>query len=403
MLNAKVVEFEFPIRKVWRDNKIAIVLLVGLVLHILTLFSPLSNKAVNNVFYIGILLPVLLLTRWSHLQSLFQSHIVKAATIYGLYTCIVMALTLEAGKFKYWLYALALVLTFYHLSLVKLLDAKLFAYGIGLLVLIYATIHLLWYYMVDGHSLSSRPWFHGWQLFVPTYLTAYLSVIFAASSGYLINQKHYFITFSLLGILVFIFILTKSRMGLVGLLAATPFFVALLVTQNGYRPSFKSLGFTLFFFTLLGVLYLNGIFEPLTARGESYRPLIWKAAWSDAVGCGIWLGCGYDYLFQVVTGSATQITEHSIYFSQLLRSGLVGLALLLILISMTIVAGWKARTPWLLAFVAGSACLTVEGQSLMAQPRAITQFLFWIPFSMIVVSDVRLRSVRKTKVTTDSY
>lgn len=375
----------------WRNQKVALFLLLGLTLHILSLFSPLSNKAVNNVFYVGVLLPVLLLTRGCHLRGLFKSNVVKVALIYGVYTSFMMATTLEPDKFKYWLYSLALILAFYHLTQRQLLEARLLSYCLAILVFAYATIHLFWFYVVEGKSINLRPWFYGWQLFVPTYLTAYLSVVSAVVVGYLLRQKQLYIAFGVLLALLAAFLLTQSRMGVLGILASTPFLIGMLVKERGVRLiSVKWVVFCVLILAIVVSLYFYGMLDPLLQRGESYRPKIWKAAWADGVSCGLWLGCGYDYLFQVVTGYATQITEHSIYLSQFLRSGLIGLILMLALIVMTIAKGWKVQTPWLLGFVAGCACLTVEGQSLMAQPRAITQFLFWIPFCMIVVSDPRL-------------
>lgn len=146
---------------------------------------------------------------------------------------------------------------------------------------------------------------------------------------------------------------------------------------------------------LIGGLYQAGIFDVLIARGESYRILIAKTAWAEGFNCNLLIGCGYGYDFALDIGHRILITEHSSYSNQALRSGLVGVFLLLILIVSTVHSGCKTRTPWVLSFVAGCGCLLVEGQSLMAQPRAFTQLIFWFPFCMVVLAELQYKRNHK--------
>lgn len=380
----------------WKDSKWVVFLFLGLVVHILSMFSPLSNKLVNNLFYIAIMLPVVMLTRKEHVKALFSLNMVKLALIYAVYTSVAMAFTLQIDKLKYWVYALCLLFAFYHLHVYRLINPRVFAYSLGGLVLFYALSQLFWFYAVKNMPLGARPWFYGWQLFVPTYLSAYLAVVFAVAGFYLLEQKKYLFLFLFVSLVGLVFFLTVSRMGLAGLAPALPVFFILWWKLGSNSLSSKSLGVAFLFFVVMLGLYKLGLFDSLTARGGSYRPKIWAAAWADALKCGIWFGCGYDYSFKVTTGKGFQITEHSIYFCQILRSGLVGFSFMMATIAAAVISGLKTRTPWLLAFITGCGCLLVEGQSLIAQPRAITQFLFWIPFCMIMLAEIKAKTGKIT-------
>lgn len=379
----------------FKERKLAVLLLAGFTLHILSLFTPLSNKAVNNVFYIGVMLPALLMTRKSHIKELWSSQLVKAAIVYGVFTSALMAITLDGYKIKYVGYFVAFLLAFYHLDKNKLLNSTIVAYSLCIFVLTYSLLQLYIFYGVNGAPFSRRPWFGGWQLFTPSYFTAYISVACAASAYYLFKQRSYLVFFMLLSLVMALFVITQTRMGLVGILLCSPFFIWLAARDNSLSLSWKSIMVVMVGVGLIGGLYQAGIFDVLIARGESYRILIAKTAWAEGFNCNLLIGCGYGYDFALDIGHRILITEHSSYSNQALRSGLVGVFLLLILIVSTVHSGCKTRTPWVLSFVAGCGCLLVEGQSLMAQPRAFTQLIFWFPFCMVVLAELQYKRNHK--------
>ncbi|WP_250656598.1 O-antigen ligase family protein [Alkalimarinus coralli] len=375
----------------WKENKIVSLLFVGFVLHILSLFSPLSNKAVNNVFYIGVMFPALLLTRWSDIKALFSSNLVKIATLYGFITSLMMAITLDANKIKYVAYFLSFVLAFYHLSKFKLLKPQIVAFTIALFVLTYAVIQLLIFYFGYDNPIYRRPWFSGWQLFTPSYFTAYISVASTTAAYYLLVRKSPVLFFMLVTLVGALFVITQTRMGLLGVLLSMPFFLWLSFKQGVLSISVKFVLTVLIFSVLISALYLAGVFDVLTVRGESYRLLIAKTAWTEGMNCNALVGCGYAHDFALDIGSRILITEHSSYSNQALRSGLIGVILLAAVIIGTVRAGCRIKSPWVLSFVAGCGCLLVEGQSLMAQPRAFTQLIFWFPFCMVVMAELEDR------------
>lgn len=379
------------------ERKVAVLLLAGFILHILSLFSPLSNKVVNNIFYIGVMLPALLMTRRLHIEELWSSQLVRVAIVYGVFTSLMMAITLDGYKIKYVGYFFAFLLAFYHLEKNKLFDSTIVAYFLCLFVLAYSLVQLFVFYEVNGAPLTARPWFAGWQLFTPSYFTAYISVACAAAAYCLLSRRSYVLLLILMLMVGALFVVTQTRMGLVGVLLSTPFFIGLAVKQDILSLSFKTLLVAFIGVGLIGALYKAGVFDVLTARGESYRLLIAKTAWTEGFNCNVLFGCGYAYDFALDIGSRILITEHSSYSNQMLRSGLVGVCLLLIVIISTVLSGCRTRTPWVLSFIAGCGCLLVEGQALMAQPRAFTQLIFWFPFCMVVLADLQYKRNQSTE------
>ena len=374
-----------------KERKIAAFLLAGFVLHILSLFSPLSNKVVNNIFYIGVMLPALLMTRRFDIKALWSSQLVKAAIVYGAFTSLMMAITLDGYKIKYVTYFFAFLLAFYHLDKNKLFNPAVVAYSLCILVLTYSLMQLFIFYEINGAPLTARPWFSGWQLFTPSYFTAYISVACLASAYYLFVRRSYLLFLILFSLVIALFVITQTRMGLVGVLLSAPFFVWLAVKQRVLSFSAKSILVVFIGVALIAALYQAGLFDVLTARGESYRVLIATTAWTEGLNCNVLFGCGYAYDFALDIGRRILITEHSSYSNQVLRSGLVGVFLLLIVIIFTVFSGFRTKTPWVLSFIAGCGCLLVEGQSLMAQPRAFTQLIFWFPFCMVVLADLEYK------------
>lgn len=373
-----------------KNNKLAAYLFIGFMAHILSFVSTLSNKEVNNIFYIGVMLPALLLTRPVHIKALFELNSVKLLVVFLLYTSVYMALTNELSKIKYFFYIFALLLAIYHLVSLRLLSPRVFAYSTCMLITFYISCQLFWYVFFDGKTLPARPWFYGWQLFVPTYMTAYLSVAVCSCLLFLSDAKKYFSLVMLPLVLLVVCLLLESRMGLLGLLAATPFFV-LLGVLNGYRfISVKVIVGVVIASIIAYWLFDMGIFDSFFTRGSSYRTVIFDQVVADLKSCGLLFGCGYDYSFSVQTGTAIQITEHSSFSHHLLRSGVLGFCLMVLTLIYATALGIKSRSPWLLALFAGVGCLLVEGESLVAQPRAISQFLFWIPFFMVICSDSKL-------------
>ena len=374
-----------------KERKIAVLLLAGFILHIISLFSPLSNKVVNNIFYVGVMFPALLMTRRVHIEELWSSQLVRVAIVYGVFTSLMMAITLDAYKIKYVGYFFAFLLAFYHLDRNKLFDSTIVAYSLCLFVLFYSVVQLFIFYQVNGKPITLRPWFSGWQLFTPSYFTAYISVTCSAAAYYLFARKSYLLFLMLVSLVVALFVITQTRMGLVGVLLSTPFFVWLAVKEGALSCSAKSILVAIIGSALVAALYQAGVFDVLTARGESYRVLIATTAWTEGFNCNVLFGCGYAYDFALDIGRRILITEHSSYSNQVLRSGLVGICLLLMVIVSTVLSGFKTRTPWVLSFIAGCGCLLVEGQALMAQPRAFTQLIFWFPFCMVVLADLQYK------------
>ena len=375
-----------------RDNKIGLILLLGVCAHILSLFSPLSNKEVNNIFYLGVMLPLLFHVRLQDLIHFWSFYIVKLLVVFLGYTSIHMAITDDPSKLKYPVYILSLGLAFFYLLKQKLLTSRGCAYFILIVASCYAIVQLFYFWIIEANPYPYRPWFYGWQLSAPTYLTAYVSVAVCSSLLFFQGRLRSLVWFLLMGLVFVLCYLTQSRMGGVGLLAALFLFIPCILFDRQSSFNKGAAFFILLSFLAVFLLYQMGYFDHLADRGTSNRLVILKKVFEEWKSCGVLLGCGYDFAFSVMAGKVEVTTEHSTFSHHLLRSGLIGLSLLLCLLFLLSLIASKYRSPWLLGLAAGCGCLLVEGQSLLAQPRAITQFLFWIPFFMtilpVVISDL---------------
>jgi hypothetical protein len=361
-------------------------LFVGFLLHVLSHFSPLSNKAVNNFYYLLVLVPALLTVDLRAVRFYLAQPVIQSMLLFLVYTGTYMTVTDDPGELRNILYVVSLLIAIHTLVHERLLNTKLFAYFLFGVVIIYVTLQLGWWVIGEGRGLPARPFFYGWQLFVPTFITAYLSVASMAAAGILIEQGRLKSAFLLTVPLVVVSTLLISRMGLAGLVTAAPFMVWLAIVSETNLQKKDLFGLS----ALVGIAGLAahhfGMFDILMQRGSSYRLDLLNEVFTEVGNCGWLLGCGFDHTYTLQIKNYLHVTEHSIYAHQLLATGLIGLALMLGFILLVIRTGIRAKSPWLLAFVAGCGTLLVEGQSLLAQPRTITQFLFWIPCFVVLVT-----------------
>ncbi|MBD5801182.1 hypothetical protein AZOA_05890 [Azoarcus sp. Aa7] len=132
-------------------------------------------------------------------------------------------------------------------------------------------------------------------------------------------------------------------------------------------------------------LWGSGVGDALLERGGSYRVEIWMDALrrleSD---CSVLVGCGkddYRFLGQF-------FHAHSAYVSMLYHGGAVALGLFCVLGAIFFVTAWRSASRWMLVALVGWGGVLTTTAGVIASPRPLWVF-FWIPTLMAVLESGR--------------
>lgn len=131
----------------------------------------------------------------------------------------------------------------------------------------------------------------------------------------------------------------------------------------------------------LVLLFLTGWGVVLLERGLSFRPAIWSAVVRRLIDtCGAVTGCGKDdYLFL-----GEFFHPHSAYLSILYYGGLVGLALFVGVAVAFLIRSWRGNSRWLMVALVGWGGVVATTSGVIASPRPLWVF-FWIPTFMALI------------------
>lgn len=355
---------------------------VMLFVFCVSFYTPISSKASNNIFYIGLGLPALAwwLSRPRAALGLFR----VAPAFSVAYALLAAWLSLvDIAFLKDSLYLIALFLCCAMLErrghgvvaafcAFALVSAGLFAFAVfdwlrlvGTLdvwprvvlsgqgqnpvyaaLLTISSFTFLWLFFLE-RRLASRPrWVFWGALALLTALCGMCAVVFQARSA-LIGFAAFFAAY-----------LVQRRLVVVGLILGTVAVAAL---------SFSGLG------------------DALLERGLSFRLDIWHDALRRlSSDCNVWVGCGkddYRFLGQF-------FHAHSAYVSILYEGGAIGLALFLAMALAFFVAAWRSRSRWLLVALVGWVGVATTTPGVIVSPRTLWVF-FWIPTLMAVLESGR--------------
>src|SRR5690606_10860808 len=191
-----------------------------------------------------------------------------------------------------------------------------------------ALVSLAIFYGSDG-----RGRFDGYGALYNPLLTSHVYGCFAALTlGFIscAQQKRDLLFLSIaFSILITMLLATGSRTPLVGITAT----VAWIVLIKADRRAFWILAAC----CITAILLITLIPESVTSRGLSYRPEIWKEAWSQ-ISQRIWLGHGFDHPMSfTVAGKKDAFADpHNMELAVLFSGGLVGCVLWLALYAVTL-------------------------------------------------------------------
>lgn len=239
------------------------------------------------------------------------------------------------------------------------------------------------------YGSDDRGRFDGYGALYNPLLTSHVYGCFAALTlGFIscAQQKRDLLFLSIaFSILITMLLATGSRTPLVGITAT----VAWIVLIKADRRAFWILAAC----CITAILLITLIPESVTSRGLSYRPEIWKEAWSQ-ISQRIWLGHGFDHPMSfTVAGKKDAFADpHNMELAVLFSGGLVGCVLWLALYAVTLrFALYNKHVPLVVAasaaLVYGFAAGLTEGNSFLSRPKE-HWFLIWIPFALLAGSSL---------------
>lgn len=346
-------------------------------LFFVSFFLPLSSKAVNNIFYIGLAVPTFfwMLRHARDLPVIFRSHSVLMVLLLGF---LVLSAIADVSSIKRILYVL---LFFFACLLLARKDGArtvYFAYSaIACLIFLYLIVGWLWQYRVSG--MWGRQVFWG-SASNPVYaslliLSALVFVWLFYIEGFLLSRSRWQLfagMFLLMCACLLCVLVFQARSALLGALL---FFMAYLIQR---RLIFLG---AILVLVACGLTYFSGIGSLLLERGVSYRVVIWEDALHHLVNsCFVWLGCGvdeYKFLGQFMH-------PHSGFVSTLYRFGVVGGALFSVFAMVFFWQGWKSRSPWFLLALIGWGGLLTTGNGFFSSPQPLWVY-FWFPTFMTLL------------------
>ena len=123
-------------------------------------------------------------------------------------------------------------------------------------------------------------------------------------------------------------------------------------------------------------------------RGDSFRPAIWGAIYSDVISSGPWFGLGILTDNNVEFGGIEFLHPHSMYLSVLFQGGLVGMIMFLIVLAgmlRILFANYESADAKLALGILGVAlpAYLLDGHELIDKVGS-TWFLFWLPVAISV-------------------
>ena len=343
-----------------------------------------TSKQVNNVFYVGMVLPTAIFLMRQPLRFLPQLPETWGWCLFFL-LAVVSGFHGGAGEayFKHIGYVLVFVLVVSNLSSARLFSRPAFKRATFWIISAYIFLSSMIYWMAGTYEVGERIlWLPG-RMTGPIYTTMWLIACFALASSVWLQERRYleFVAALMLSLFCTIYLL-QSRSGLVGL-AILPILLLLQGTKCwNWRFILSASGILV---VLITMLWMSGVFDAMLLRGDGFRFIIWRQHLADWLNCGLVSGCGLDHreVFFMLNGNQLKAHSHNIFLSLGVRLGLLPLLAFLAIQGATL---WRARRnadSWGLYLAVSLVMLCFDGDLVISSPNELW-LLIWLPAALIV-------------------
>lgn len=358
----------------WR---VALLLPVVFVIFLLSFYSPLSAKSINNVFYIFIALPC---AAW--LLAKPQALVVVGREFFWIFCALAGMVGFSAADFsdlkKFFYLALLFAFCLYLEGKGWMERCFLWFAMLSTAIFLFVLCEWLWN-GVAGAVWTRYQMFFGADL-NPVYWG--LSIVSAWVYLWVFHGQDALLRWSRVGFavgLVFFNAMVlvcvtafQARSALLGYLV---FFVFYVLRGRLFVPA------VLLMVCAAAVAYFAGWADLLLQRGSSYRLDIWRDALDRVINeCGIWLGCGADgYRFL-----GRFYHPHNSYISIFYDGGVFAVLFFLAFVLAFFGATLRGRGRWLLVALVGWGGLITTGSGVLSSPKPYWVY-FWIPTFMAIL------------------
>lgn len=374
------------------------VLPIGVLSFFLGVFFLSGRNSFKTVFYLAVLAPTLitLLLEWRLFLAVKLSPILQAALIFLLFASISIFWSDSDRSFLHYLkrelYIFSFIMAFvciYTYSPKRFMQV-LAAGCIGASA--FAGYFLIDHYVIKGAGSHSRVTGAG-VLYNPLLSAHVFGFYMALLLGLLLQmnwdwKKNTAVIGLLLPVTMFV-LMTHSRTPLLGLMAIM--LVYLLINRN------KKSAIIFCGFLAIGALIYYCYPAQFSSRGLSYRPWIWRYTLGVISEQPIW-GTGVNNTFAVPypqdvnQGKGAWADPHNIHLSVILRVGLMGFSLWLLMYwnsfrGMVLETQSKYNKAFFLVLVFGAACALTEGGAFFSRPKE-HWFIIWLPIALCVAAQV---------------
>jgi hypothetical protein len=338
------------------------------------LFAP-SNKAGNNVYYIMVVLPaipalILLFCQHTNLALRCPEVLLWGGLIVWTILQGWVVNDLPMQYLKHVFYTILFLLVVGRLISPYFFRSPVFVRGQFWVLQLYFLFSVLFFWIFGNYSpglrqipMLGRLWGQGGAI--------WLAAAFVLALPVWTREKRWGeLAAALLFSGVFLIFVMQTRSAIVGLFGALLLGHGVWIWRH-YPGARTGLIVGIAGTVILGVLLWRFFptVQDLITRADSHRWELWSLLWKDLQNCGIWIGCGGEFLSSRVLSDGEIISHaHGLYQSFVLHTGLVSLLFFLLIIFWTLRTAWKNQDAWGIFLLAGLIAQCFDGGQLIGNP-----------------------------------
>lgn len=354
-----------------------------------------SSKAVNNVFYIFLAFPALVLILLGKAQR------PQASVLVGLWAAFFVWLVLngigaDSRFFKDVSYTLL-----FCLSIGLWVDHRRFAsaglfrvFFWGLILYVGGSAVVFW--LTGQHDPGTRLYALPGRMQGPILSSMLIVSCFALLLPVWLGARRWLeMTAAVVAVLFCAGFVLQSRSGLVGLAVVLGVAWAVMLWQGHWRQrTVLLLIATLIIGALAWLLQHSELATELVVRADSGRFELWCFYIKDWLDCGLLQGCGTGFTNDIWLEDG-QLVEHphNIFLAMGFYHGLPGLLLFTLIMLATLRQAWKQRNPWGGYLLVALFMLNFDGRQLINSPHE-GWLLVLLP-SMLIAARQRAQKNRR--------
>lgn len=363
----------------------------ALLVFLISFFVLPTAKMVNNVYYIFLALPAIF--------YIFKSRFSAFRASYSVFLWLILLSAFTLSGFVHdadLQFYKHLVYVFLFLSVCVFFIRKDLFFSNNFyrmsfwIVSFYVLFSAVFYWVTGEYGFGERVIWLPARMTGPIYTSMLISALFSVSLPAWIKQGNYFEFF--MGLVISLFCMAfilQSRTGIVSLIFVSfCFFIYFFYTRKGVVfvllysiPALILLGLVFAFSDSLPVV------DQLVRRADSGRFELWQQVLKDYSECGFLLGCGPGFQSErLILESYPIVHPHNIFLALLVQTGIVSLALFLLICAWALYSSFLNKTYWGLYLLSSMVALNFDGSHIVGNPDELW-VLILLPIFMIMLKD----------------